>query len=266
MVTMKSTPMDAPLFHMDSERGVEYWGCRAVMAGFTVGGDVADLVPRGLHLDSPALGAVLVADYGASTLGPYGEFVSLLRVVDDDGVDGLYVPYIYVTNDAAMAAGREVLGAPKKLAAIDVQVRPEEVVGTLARPSDCTLASVIVSPAERLPAEILDAFLPSGTPFYSLRHLPGPPGATQVHELIQWNCDLATRKDAFGDDLRFTGPGSVTYPARSAVDPVHRLEVDTFVAAAYLEFDMRLTAGKCVWSETVAAATAQEAEPAGAPA
>jgi acetoacetate decarboxylase len=264
MVTMKSTPLDAPLFQMDSERGIEYWGCRAVLAGFTVRGDISDLVPHGLHLDSPPVGAVLVAEYGASTLGPYGEFVSLLRVVDDDGVGGLYVPYIYVTDDAAMAAGREVLGAPKKLAAISVQVRPEAVVGTLGRPSDCTLASVVVSPVERLPAEILDAFLPSGTPFYSLRHLPGPPGATQVHELIQWNCDLATRKDAFGDDLRFTGPGSVTYPSRSAVDPVHRLEVDTFVAAAYLEFDMHLTAGKVIWSETVAAVSSRQAEPAGA--
>ncbi len=264
MVTMKSTPLDAPLFQMDSERGIEYWGCRAVMAGFTVRGDISDLVPHGLHLDSPAIGAVLVAEYGASTLGPYGEYVSLLRVVDDDGVDGLYVPYIYVTDDAAMAAGREVLGAPKKLASIGVEVRPEAVVGTLGRPSECTLASVVVSPVERLPAEILDAFLPSGTPFYSLRHLPGPPGATQVHELIQWNCDLATRKDAFGDDLRFTGPGSVTYPSRSAVDPVHRLEVDAFVAAAYFEFDMRLTAGKVIWSETVAAVGSWQAVPAGA--
>ena len=261
MVTMKSTPLDAPLFRMDSERGIEYWGCRAVMAGFTVAGDVGDLVPRGLHVDSPAIGAVLVADYGASTLGPYGEFVSFLRVVDDAGTEGLYVPYIYVTDDAAMAAGREVLGAPKKLAAIDVQVRPEAVVGTLARPSDCTLASVIVQPAERLPAELLDAFLPSGTPLFSLRHLPGPQGATQVSELIQWNCDLAVHKDAFGDDLAFTGPGSVNYPGRSGVDPVHRLEVDTLMAATYLEFDMRLTAGRVVWSDTVAA-TVREAEPA----
>src|SRR5674476_846037 len=99
MVIWKSTPLDAPLFQMSSERGIEYWGCKAVVATFTVAGDVSDLVPRGLHLDSPALGAVLVADYGASTPGPYREFVSLLRVVDDDGVDGLYVPYIYVTND-----------------------------------------------------------------------------------------------------------------------------------------------------------------------
>jgi len=266
MVTMKSTPLDAPLFQMNAERGAEYWGCRAVMAGFTVGGDVADLVPRGLHLDSPVLGGILVAEYGASTLGPYSEFVSLLRVVDDDGASGLYVPYIYVTEDAAMAAGRETLGAPKKLAGVNVLMRPEAVVGTLERPSACTLASVIVSPVERLPAEILEAFLPSGTPFYSLRHLPGPPGATQVTELIQWKCDLATHKDAFGDDLRFIGPGSVTYPVRSAIDPVHRLEVDTFVVGTYLEFDMRLTAGKVIWSETVTATTAQKAESAGAPA
>ena len=85
MVTWKSTPLDSPLFQMDSERGIEYWGCRAVMATFTVAGDISDLVPRGLHLDDPAFGAVLVADYGASTLGPYGEYVSILHVVDDDG-------------------------------------------------------------------------------------------------------------------------------------------------------------------------------------
>lgn len=264
MVTWKSTPLDAPLFEMDSDRGIEYWGCKAVMATFTVGGEIADLVPHGLHLDEPAFGAVLVANYGASTLGPYCEYVSVLRVVDDNESPGLYIPYIYVTNDAALAAGREVLGAPKKLASIAVDVRSEAVVGSLVRPNDCTLAKVVVAPAERLSADLLDAVLPSGTPFYSLRHLPGPPGATQVHELIRWNCDLAVRTDAFGDDLRFAGPSSVTYPARSGVDPVHRLEVDTFLGGAYLEFDMRLTAGSVVWSESQIAESAQVPAPVAA--
>lgn len=72
MVTWKSTPLDAPLFQMDAERGIEYWGCRAVLATFTLTEEVADLVPEGLHLLQPAIGAVLVADYGASTLGPTG--------------------------------------------------------------------------------------------------------------------------------------------------------------------------------------------------
>jgi hypothetical protein len=71
------------------------------------------------------------------------------------------------------------------------------------------------------------------------------------------------RADAFGDPLRFTGPASITYPARSGVDPVHRLEVDTFLGGAYLEFDMRLTAGSVVWSDTVAADMARSHDPVG---
>jgi acetoacetate decarboxylase len=266
MVTWKSTPLDAPLFQMDPARGIEYWGCRAVMATFTVAGDVADLVPRGLHLDDPPFGAVLVAEYGASTLGPYGEFVSILRVVDDDGAPGFYVPYIYVTNEAALAAGRELLGAPKKLATVTVDQGPAAAVGTLARPDDCALAKVVVAPAERLDADLFDALLPNGTPMYSLRHLPGPPGATQVHELIRWNCDLAVHVDAFGDQLRFTGPASLTYPTGSGVDPVHRLAVGTFLGGAYLEFDMRLTAGSVVWSESTLATVAGRPATVGAPA
>lgn len=263
MVTTKSTPLDAPLFQMDPDRGVEYWGCKAVMAAFTVAGDVADLVPRGLRLESPTIGAVLVADYGASTLGPYSEFVSLLRVVDDDDVPGLYVPYIYVTDDAALAAGREVLGAPKKLASIGVEVTPGAVVGTLARPDAEPLATVAVTPTERLDPELLEAFMPTATPFFSLRHLPGPPGATQVHELIAWNCELAPHRDAFGDELRFAGPASVTYPTHSAADPVHRLAVGDLLSAMYLEFDMRLTPGQVAWSETVPSELVQRPQAVG---
>ncbi len=40
------------------------------------------------------------------------------------------------------------------------------------------------------------------------------------------------------------------------MDPVHRLAVDTFLGGAYLEFDMRLTAGSVVWSESVLATCA----------
>ena len=61
MTTLRSTPLDAPLYQMDSERGIEYWGCRAVMAAFTVTDRAIDLVPRGLHLGDPTLGSVLVA-------------------------------------------------------------------------------------------------------------------------------------------------------------------------------------------------------------
>ena len=41
------------------------------------------------------------------------------------------------------------------------------------------------------------------------------------------------------------------------MDPVHRLAVGTFLGGAYLEFDMRLTAGSVVWSESVLATGAE---------
>ncbi len=252
MVTAKSMPLDAPLYQIDPERGVEYWNCRLVAAAFVVDGDVADLVPQGLHLASASpLGLVMVADYGMSTLGPYREFVSFLQVVDDgSGELGMYIPSIYVTNDAALAAGREVLGAPKKLAEISLVADQEVVTATLARPAGTTLARLSVSPAERLQPEVLDALLPSGTPFFSLRHLPAPPGGTTVTELVRWTTATAVHTDAFGDALQFTGPASLTFPAASAADPVHRLGVGTLLGAIYLELDLRITAGRVVRSET----------------
>jgi acetoacetate decarboxylase len=185
-VTWKSTPLDSPLFVMESERCFEYWGCRAVMATLTVGGEIADFVPRGLHLDDPAFGVVLVADDGARTIGPYGEYVSILRVVEDDGVPGFYIPYNYVTNEAALDAGLETLGAPKKLAAVTVDLELAAADGTLCCPDDCVLTTVVVAFAERMQADLSDALLPAGTTMYSLRHLPGPSGATQAHELVRW--------------------------------------------------------------------------------
>ncbi|WP_271591200.1 acetoacetate decarboxylase family protein [Bradyrhizobium sp. CCBAU 65884] len=60
-----------------------------------------------------------VASYPSSTVGPYLECYSGIQVRDPGGETGFYIPYIYVTtNDAALASGREVLGAPKKLAHI----------------------------------------------------------------------------------------------------------------------------------------------------
>ncbi len=246
MVKLRGTPLDAPLYQIDTDRGVEYWNCRAVMAAFSIGEDVSDLVPSGLHVPDTPLGAVFIADYGASTLGPYAEFVSLIQVVDDEGEQGMYIPYIYVTNDSAMAAGRELLGAPKKLAEISLSAELDVVSGSISRPAGTPLATVVVSPVDRLDPGLMEMVLPEGTPFYSLRYLPAPSGGAEVNELVKWNSDLALHEDSFGDPLAFSGPGSLTYPSCSAVDPVHRLKVESTIATMYVEFDLRLRTGEVV--------------------
>lgn len=247
MVTIKGIPLDAPLYEIDSERGVEYWGCEAIAAFFLIDGDVGDLIPEGLRLaGEPAIGGVILAEYGNSTLGRYSEFVSLIQVIGPDGAPGLYVPYIYVTNDAAMAAGRELIGAPKKLARIEFSKEYDVVQGIMERPGGKRLVTFTLKPAARLPRETMDAVLAPGTPLYSLRQQPPLPGRAPVLELVQWFTDMHLRADAAGEEILFTGPASLTYDSPSAIDPVHRVGVGTMIAATYLQFDMRLRAGGVV--------------------
>jgi acetoacetate decarboxylase len=243
----RGTPLDAPLYEIDPERGGEYWGCKAVTAIFTVDGQIADIIPDGLRLaGDPPLGMVLIAEYGASTLGTYSEFTSFVQVVDEEGAMGMYVPYIYVTNDAAMAAGREVLGAPKKLASIELSMTYDTVQGTMERPDRKRLATLTMKPGARVEPGLIETVMAPGTPLYSLRHLPAPPGGVLVHELVRWHSEIALHRDSRGFEVAFTGPASLTYDSHSAIDPVHRLGVGNLIAAVYMEFDMSLHGAEVV--------------------
>ncbi|MEM3138741.1 MAG: acetoacetate decarboxylase family protein, partial [Archaeoglobaceae archaeon] len=109
-----SIPLDAGLYGASlqvkaKDVVTEYINCEAVMAFFTTSEEVDALLPEGLNLYSnPPNAAVFIANYPYSTLGPYYEMFSLIQV-DFNGSLGYYIPYIYVTNDAALAAGREVV-------------------------------------------------------------------------------------------------------------------------------------------------------------
>ena len=263
MVTSKSTPLDSPLYQMDPDRGIEYWGCKAVMATFTVGGDIADLVPRSApgharvrrgadrrlrRQHHRPLRRVRVAVAGRRRRRGRRD-VHPLHLRHERRCAHRGPRGAGRTEEACIGRGRRDLPGRGRLAGPTRRVPARGArrgAGRAARRR----------PARRAPAAghaVLLAAPPAG-----------PPGATQVHELIRWNCDLAVRADAFGDPLRFTGPASINYPTRSAIDPVHRLAVDTFLGGAYLEFDMRLTADSVVWSETVAAVPEARPEPVAA--
>ena len=53
------------------------------------------------------------AKYRDTSFGPYNEFMPVIPCLFN-GQPFLHVPFIYVDNDSAMAAGRETGGWPKK--------------------------------------------------------------------------------------------------------------------------------------------------------
>jgi acetoacetate decarboxylase len=72
--------------------------------------------------DLPGFSAVkhIWAHYRDSSFGPYDEFIVGIPCLYK-GELYIYVPFIYVTTDAAMAAGREIGGWPKKIADIKLE-------------------------------------------------------------------------------------------------------------------------------------------------
>ena len=235
---IKGIPFDAPLYEVDNERGVEYWNCEGITVLFTVKGLVTALLPEGLApAADPPVGGVIFNRYGTSVVGPYLEEISILQVRTEGGKTGFYVPYIYVTTDVALAAGREHLGFPKKLADISLTRWSDMVQGTLERPPGKRLITVTMKPFDRLDPATREALVEDEVSIFTLRHVPGLDGHGELTQLFESSFETRSRKDARGNDIVFTGPVSVTYDSPSVIDPVHNLQIGEIIAGVYREYD-----------------------------
>jgi len=78
--------------------------------------------------------AIFIAEYPDSTIGPYNENLILLYCEYEKGKPGLFVMNIYVTDDGALTAGREIWGYPKKMSEILLsQIKDNKIHGTVSR-------------------------------------------------------------------------------------------------------------------------------------
>ncbi|MEY9593159.1 acetoacetate decarboxylase [Bradyrhizobium yuanmingense] len=245
MPDVKGIPLDAPLYHGGKNRGSAFLGCQAINLMFSVGHEANCLLPKELApAANPAIAIVGVASYRSSTVGPYLECYSGIQVRDPDGETGYYIPYIYVTvNDAALASGREVLGAPKKLAHIRLIREGGLIQGTLERPKGKRLLTLTAQPDERMSSDSRQMYS-ARTNFYSIRQLPPiiESGKGEVTQLVKWCTDRTLRRDERGEEVLFTGPTSLTYDSPSIIDPVHNLTVGQALLGTYEEYDARLKA------------------------
>jgi acetoacetate decarboxylase len=91
------------------------------------------VLPPGLALADPPTATVFVADYPFTTFGSvYREAAVLLHGIDDQG-PYVHCPWMVVDDDTALILGREMLGFPKKMAEIALEVDGDHVVGTVVR-------------------------------------------------------------------------------------------------------------------------------------
>lgn len=242
-------PFDASLYGASvspstpgSEYEIDYEECSALSAFFTTSDDVTAILPEGITpYSNPPTAGVLLTHYPFSNVGEYHEFLTVIQVEDFDGEMAYYIPYIYVTNDAALAAGREFAGAPKKLAAMDVDETGTVVNGSLAR-NGTDLLSLSVKPEQRATGGIVDTIMGDRLPLLSIRHLPPIEGGDGCTQLVKWYADMAWHDDQRGRPKRWLGPIDFSYEATSPHDPIHKVSVERMMAGLYGQFDMTLGA------------------------
>lgn len=226
-----------------AERQIAYENCEAIVSLFQTTDDVSRILPEGIEpLSNPPTAAVMLTHYPFSTVGEYNEYLALVQVADLDGEPAYYIPYIYVTNDRALIAGREMAGAPKKLASMELDTEGSVVTGSLERPAGTRLADLSVTPDQRAVGGMLDAIIGERMPLLSIRHLPPIEGGDGCTQLVKWYAEIDFHEDQQGRPKRWMGTGSLEYPTASPQDPVHTVAVEEPLATVYGRFDMALGA------------------------
>ncbi|MFW9825435.1 MAG: acetoacetate decarboxylase family protein [Candidatus Thorarchaeota archaeon] len=150
---------------------IEYKNARALLLVFQCAKNIKkSYLPPELNSIENGFDNFLVLEYPETSIGPYNEALILLNC-SYKNKPGVFVFSIYVNDDVALTAGREIWGIPKKLAEIVLsQIKGNNIQGKVTR-KGVTILDVSAEIMEEEPG--LD---PKGMfenlPFYNLKLIP----------------------------------------------------------------------------------------------
>jgi acetoacetate decarboxylase len=211
-----SMPPYAPLF---PKPPYYYKNASLMIFKYETDASAARMIPDVLELPDPPTAGLVFASYPSSNLGPYDEVVLFLDVIFK-GRPLQFAAFLYVTSDAAMAAGREMGGYPKKIARIEFLSGPDHAA-VMERPAGLRICTGTMRPEQRMvPGPSLQKAAAPAPPlvlnYLTLRLIPNPQAgqASSLYELLEthWTVEISEM---------WTGPGSCQLTGASDLDPLH---------------------------------------------
>ena len=186
-----SMPWSAPVFPQPPH---SWQGVREVVLPFQPDPDaVAAMLPPPLEpAEGPGILTMLTYPWGApQRIHPFNEAVVMVPVRLGDLV-GNYVPYIYVTTDEALIAGREAAGWPKKIADITWERDGDRFTGSVTR-WGTTIIEVTgdLSAPSASDDSLLGALLTGGQrPTLNYKLIPGPGLEVEIEEITSSQLEI----------------------------------------------------------------------------
>ena len=211
-----SMPPYAPLF---PKPPYTYKNATLMIFKYVTNESAARMVPEMVDLAEPPTAGLVFASYPSSNLGPYDEVVLFLDVFFK-GRPFQFAAFLYVTTDAAMAAGREMGGYPKKIARIEFLPGPSPTA-VMERPAGLRICTGTMRPEHQQmpnagPQKTANPPPPLVLNYLTLRLIPSPqldqpPTLVELLE-THWTIDCSEV---------WTGPGSCQLTGASELDPLH---------------------------------------------
>ncbi len=176
-----------------------------------------------------AYAKVLFAKYGFSTYGAYNEVAQMISaryrgpVPAGASADVNFAVRLHVTNDMAMAAGREIGGFPKKLGHIAFEESPV-FFASLESPKGLLICSGEMNPIAKYAEQRLlpETYQRTTVSFASLRVLPNTNLRAPYTPSV---CQLIYTEWILTDGTSWSGRGALSFTGASALNPYHALPI-----------------------------------------
>jgi len=194
-------------------------------------------VPEPLEVKDPIAKFEVVHMPDSGGMGDYYESGQIIPV-EYEGAPGTISHMMYLDNVAALTAGREMLGFPKKLGFPALKLEQDTLVGTLDIGETRVATATMGYKYEGMDLAKVKQGLESATNFL-LKVIPHVDGTLRICELVKYPITDIVLKGAW------TGPGALSYVPH-ALAPLADLPVLEVIGATHMIMDMTLGLGEVV--------------------
>jgi len=220
---------------------IEYKNARALALVFQCVPNMKKYyLPSELVSIESSLDTLIILEYPNTSIGPYNEAILLLSCTYQYK-PGVYVYSIYVDDDVALAAGREIWGIPKKMAEINLsKIKKNKINGTVTRKGKVIFnisAEIMDTEPGLNPKDMFESL-----PFYNLKLIPDVADNTKpaLRQLTETSIKIEkvhTQNGALANHLK---------SQQSQYDLSHEVLKDAVkdLGGFYAEYDFILPNGK----------------------
>lgn len=229
-------PLTSPSFHRGPFRFTqrEY----LVVTYRTDAASLRHLVPEPLEVDSaePLVHFEFIKMPDSTGFGDYTEAGQVIPITFD-GRKGNFVHSMYLDSHAAIAAGREIWGFPKKYGCPKLSIDGDALVGTLYYGADPVATGSMGFKYEAMDGALAKNILE--VPNFLLKIIPHVDSKPRIMELVEYSCENVAVREAW------TGPAGLRLFSH-ALARVSDLPVNEVISARHIIADLTLGMGKVV--------------------